>query len=111
MSKYDSAQNIKVRCIEADCCVQDCIYYIYIYIITRTVQTYRQTTFLQVPRVRRGATQRDYRLLYYKFSRFPENPELRLLGGGGVDAAGSRRKSRAGAFIPQNFIRAARGMD
>ena len=28
-----------------------------------------------------------------------------------VDAAGSRRKSRAGAFIPQNFLRAARGMD
>ena len=30
-----------------------------------------------MPRVRRGATQRDYRLLYYKFFRFPENPEPR----------------------------------
>ena len=44
---------------------------------TRIPNIFLQTTFLQVSRVRRGATQRDYRLLYYKVFRFPENPEPR----------------------------------
>ena len=37
---------------------------------TRSKTTRLQTTFLQVSRLRRGATQRDDRLLYYKFCRF-----------------------------------------
>ena len=41
-----------------------------VFLRTRTGGTRLQITFLQVSRVRRGATQRDYRLLYYKFCRF-----------------------------------------
>ena len=44
---------------------------------SRKVVCRLRTTFFQVSRVRRGATQRDYRLLYYKVFRFPENPEPR----------------------------------
>ena len=45
-------------------------------LLQEPAQTRLQTTFLQVSQVRRGPTQRDYRLVYYKFSRFSENPEL-----------------------------------
>ena len=44
--------------------------HVVVFLHTRTSGTRLQTTVMQVSRVRRGATQRDYRLLYYKFCRF-----------------------------------------
>ena len=51
---------------------------------TRTMQTRLQTTFLQVSRVRRGATQRDYTLLNYKFCGFAAAGKSGMVGFGTV---------------------------
>ena len=78
--------------------------------VTRTSETRLQTSFLQVPRVRRRATQRNYTTDYYtpSFQHFWKIQSCDLFFW--VDTAGSRRKSRAGASIPQKFLRAARGL-
>ena len=106
---------------------------------TRIPNIFLQTTFLQVSRVRRGATQRDYRLLYYKFFRFPENPEPRHFSSRfssrcarqGVytiqrlqrlqavrqtttyytTSLADSRKIQSHGIFPQNFLRAARGRE
>ena len=45
------------------------VFYVYFFLHELGKLDYK-LRFFQVSRVRRGATQRDYRLLYYKFCRF-----------------------------------------
>ena len=77
---------------------------------TRAAVTRLRTTFFQVSRVRRGATQRDYRLLYYKFFRFPENREPRHFSLK-ISPRCARQRVYTIQHIVKSFLRAARGLE
>ena len=80
--------------------------HVVVFLHTRTSGTRLQTTVMQVSRVRRGATQRDYnRLLYYTFCRFA----ARKIWHGRVwnDWYGVLQLCQ----LCEKFLRAARGLE